>query len=862
METEQLQKFILAELNNLGSIQDSRKLFYTPISRHLDQPNDSLVLQSSLQGLQSKEMIDYKNHETYTYTLSDEALDLIKNGSHEARVWACLSTDEGLDPKEIITKVGSTSAKVGQGRAFKQNWIKKVDNKFFKNVLDIEDVTVNNLVYIQAHNTLNDEKELSDLKKRKLIKPKKLLHFSIAKGPQYSPELITFETDLTSDMLIDGSWKNKSFKKYNFDAAGALPQGGALHPLLKVREEFRNIFFEMGFEEMPTNQFVESCFWNFDSLFVPQQHVARELQDTFYIKEPKVADVSDKEYYNKVKTTHESGGFGSIGYRAPFSEDETKRLVLRTHTTATSAQYRVFRNEAVDATHLAEFHQVEGVIADKNITLGDLIGFMEVFFKKMGMSQLRFKPAYNPYTEPSLEIFAHHDGLAQARGGAQSNPGADNPTADNVFAMPQSGTTVSVESVDHVFQTKMLSMLKQTGRSEMVVGWYHSHPGFGCWLSSVDINTQQSFEQLNPRAVAIVVDPIQSVKGKVVADAFRLIDAQNALMGQESRQSTSNVGQLIKPSIQGLIHGVGRHYYSLAIQYRKSKAEERMLSSLSGKAWTKGLEVEKADEFRHKNENAVEKFSNLADQYGKSVAEELTLTPEQLSTRHVGKQDPKRHLEEHVNTSLESSTVQMLESEWNKKNLFTGWVDVKLTEKGEQEAKLGGERLKASNTQFDCAYTSSLQRAQKTLEIIQSEIGQTSIPVTKDEALNERHYGELQGLNKDDARNKWGEDQVHIWRRSYNVPPPGDNAESLELTAKRVLPYWKSEILPKLADGKNILIAAHGNSLRALIMDIEKLSGDQVVGLELATGVPIEFKLDIVDGEPKVTSKKIFNQSL
>lgn len=247
----------------------------------------------------------------------------------------------------------------------------------------------------------------------------------------------------------------------------------------------------------------------------------------------------------------------------------------------------------------------------------------------------------------------------------------------DVFAMPQSGTTVSVESVDHVFQTKMLSMLKQTGRSEMVVGWYHSHPGFGCWLSSVDINTQQSFEQLNPRAVAIVVDPIQSVKGKVVADAFRLIDSQNALMGQESRQSTSNLGQLIKPSIQGLIHGVGRHYYSLAIQYRKSKAEERMLSSLSGKAWTKGLEIEQADKFRHNNQNAVVKFSTLADQYGKSVAEELTLTPEQLSTRHVGKQDPKRvcitidflvfkltydqqHLEEHVTKSLEQSTVQML----------------------------------------------------------------------------------------------------------------------------------------------------------------------------------------------------------
>lgn len=132
----------------------------------------------------------------------------------------------------------------------------------------------------------------------------------------------------------------------------------------------------------------------------------------------------------------------------------------------------------------------------------------------------------------------------------------------DVFAMPQSGTSVTVESVDHVFQTKMLDMLKQTGRPEMVVGWYHSHPGFGCWLSNVDVNTQQSFEQLNPRAVAVVVDPIQSVRGKVVIDAFRTINPHTIMSGQEARQTTSNVGHLNKPSIQALIHNLNRQYYS------------------------------------------------------------------------------------------------------------------------------------------------------------------------------------------------------------------------------------------------------------------------------------------------------------
>ncbi|KAG0375096.1 MAG: 26S proteasome non-ATPase regulatory subunit 14 [Linnemannia gamsii] len=230
----------------------------------------------------------------------------------------------------------------------------------------------------------------------------------------------------------------------------------------------------------------------------------------------------------------------------------------------------------------------------------------------------------------------------------------------DVFAMPQSGTGVSVEAVDPVFQTKMLDMLKQTGRPEMVVGWYHSHPGFGCWLSSVDVNTQQSFEQLNPRAVAVVVDPIQSVKGKVVIDAFRLINPQTAAVGNEPRQTTSNIGHLNKPSIQALIHGLNRHYYSIAINYRKNELEQKMLLNLHKKNWTSGLTLTNFHEHTEDNEKAVKSMLSLAEAYNKSVQEEFTLTAEQLKTRHVGKEDPKRHLEANVEEVMCNNIVVAL----------------------------------------------------------------------------------------------------------------------------------------------------------------------------------------------------------
>jgi 2,3-bisphosphoglycerate-dependent phosphoglycerate mutase len=182
------------------------------------------------------------------------------------------------------------------------------------------------------------------------------------------------------------------------------------------------------------------------------------------------------------------------------------------------------------------------------------------------------------------------------------------------------------------------------------------------------------------------------------------------------------------------------------------------------------------------------------------------------------------------------------ESEWNKLNLFTGWKDPDLSPKGVAEAEAAGKKLKALGLVFDVCFTSALTRAQHTLQIILDELGTPGLPITRDQALNERDYGELSGLNKDDARKRWGEEQVHIWRRSYDVPPPG--GESLKDTAARVLPYFDANIFPVVLSGKRTLIAAHGNSLRALIMKLEKLTPEQILKRELATGVPLIYRFN------------------
>lgn len=192
------------------------------------------------------------------------------------------------------------------------------------------------------------------------------------------------------------------------------------------------------------------------------------------------------------------------------------------------------------------------------------------------------------------------------------------------------------------------------------------------------------------------------------------------------------------------------------------------------------------------------------------------------------------------------------QSDWNLKNLFTGWKDPDLTEQGVEEAKAGGQALAATGIKFDIAFTSALTRAQRTCQFVLDAVGQNDLETIRDQALNERDYGDLSGLNKDDARAKWGEEQVHIWRRSYDVPPPG--GESLRDTGARVWPYYLTEILPRVLKGETVLVAAHGNSLRSLVMVLDRLTREQILALNLATGVPMVYRLN---ADSTVASKEV-----
>ena len=194
------------------------------------------------------------------------------------------------------------------------------------------------------------------------------------------------------------------------------------------------------------------------------------------------------------------------------------------------------------------------------------------------------------------------------------------------------------------------------------------------------------------------------------------------------------------------------------------------------------------------------------------------------------------------------------QSEWNLKNLFTGWKDPGLTELGADEARTAGRRLKERGVGFDIAFTSALIRAQETLRLTLEEIGQPNLETLRDEALNERDYGDLSGLNKDDARARWGAEQVHLWRRSYDVPPPG--GESLKDTVARALPYYVQNILPRVMRGERVLVAAHGNSLRALVMVLDRLTPETIPKMEIATGIPLVYRLN---ADTTVISKEVLD---
>lgn len=235
----------------------------------------------------------------------------------------------------------------------------------------------------------------------------------------------------------------------------------------------------------------------------------------------------------------------------------------------------------------------------------------------------------------------------------------------DVFAMPQAGTEASIEAIDEAFQAKMVEMLKQTGRTEIVVGWYHSHPGFGCFLSSVDVNTQKSFEQLNKRFVAVVVDPIQSVRGKVVIDAFRSYGDNLAIGDVEMRQTTSNLGTQNKSKGLGIRDLAKIQYYNLLINYRKNDLETQMLLNLNKSSWDEGFKLKKSGEYKKSTKEQLDKMIDLCSKYASWIDEEVNKSTKEVKLKSVGKFNPKDHLEHTVEESINDNINQCLTTMMN-----------------------------------------------------------------------------------------------------------------------------------------------------------------------------------------------------
>ncbi|WMV17131.1 hypothetical protein MTR67_010516 [Solanum verrucosum] len=429
---------ILAYLKDNDEISNSAKF-----AQDFGFGHDEIV--NVIRRLHGFRFVDAQDIRRERWVLTEEGKTYAAVGSPEFQLFSTVPP-EGIAREELQKKLDPAVYKIGCQQAIKNKWVEMAKTHVSRKVQHADDIVKNLLLRIQNDEAVNQE-DIDALKRRKLIIQQVWKGNSVRKGPEYAPKRKRAATDLTRENLqrqfehifqssvLNYKLKRVTGKNWNLKSTTSvlkvcqLKAAIFIHCSRHVRRQVQTIFLNMGFEEMPTNNYVESSFWNFDALFQPQQHPARDSHDTFFLKVPSSTKMLPEDYVERVKEIHESGGYQSRGYGYDWKREEANKNLLRTHTTAVSSRMlyalaqkpfapkkyysidRVFRNEAVDRTHLAEFHQIEGLICDRGLTLGDLIGVLHDFFSRLGMSKLRFKPAYNPYTEPSMEIFSYHEGF-------------------------------------------------------------------------------------------------------------------------------------------------------------------------------------------------------------------------------------------------------------------------------------------------------------------------------------------------------------------------------------------------------------------------------------------------------------------
>lgn len=457
-------------------LRDRESITCKAAAEALSVPHGELI--SWMKSLEANEVLKTELIKTTCIVLTQDGVATLQGGSYEYRLASKLNDlatshpqgQGGLVKKSELSKYFSEGDfMVGVAGCMRAKWIriissgKKDPDPGYELCLPLADISDDTqaLLYglvIPGTTDLVQEKIDNDLfkqlKQRKLVTTAELKHFVISKGEKYEAGMKKLSPDLTIEMVRQHFLNNPSteaaakagtpsfgfsIKPLNFESLGSVPHAGAFHPLMEMRRLFVEAFVGMGFEQMKTPKLVESSFWNFDALFQPQSHPARDSQDTFFVGgqySQTRRDSLDAELVEWIRTAHESGGeaMHSKGYRYVWKVSEALRNVLRTHTTAVSARVlyeigqhyqktgefkprrffsidRVYRNETLDATHLCEFNQVEGMVIDRNLTLGNLIATLRAFFARLGMTQLKFKATYNPYTAPSMEIFAFHPQL-------------------------------------------------------------------------------------------------------------------------------------------------------------------------------------------------------------------------------------------------------------------------------------------------------------------------------------------------------------------------------------------------------------------------------------------------------------------